>query len=554
MTECELQRYLQIHFPKENESCEWKEYKNLKNDFSGKEKDDVISYVSALSNMDGGYLVIGVKDNLQEIVGTDTYNYDVQKARLRLKDQCANLPTEGLSVEEYVTSDSHKKVWIVHVPKHLSRLPVYAHSKAWQRLDDSLIEMSESRLSSILSEFTIEDDWSAHILQDATIEDLDPSAIAKARSKYLELNSDWENEIKEWDDITFLNKAKLTRKGKITNSTIILLGKSESEHFLLPAVCQIRWSLRDSGEENKDFKIFTIPMILAIDEVANKIRNTTYTYTIEGSMFPESMPRYEVFTLREPINNAIAHQDYSKAAKIDVVEYEDDKLIINNYGRFLPESVDSVVNSDCPESRYRNRFLVEAMRNIKMVETEGGGIKKLFMNQKRRFFPMPEYDLSNGKVKCTILGKVLDKNFAMILINNPSLTLIDIILLDKVQKREIITDDVLAILRKKNFVEGRKPNVYLSASIANTSKHVGLKTDYMKNKGFDDSYFKKMIIGYLIKFNKASRQEINELLMDKLPDLLSNEQKFDKITNLLASLRKAEKIKVGENRCWLLVN
>ena len=257
MTECELQRYLQIHFPKENESCEWKEYKNLKNDFSGKEKDDVISYVSALSNMDGGYLVIGVKDNLQEIVGTDTYNYDVQKARLRLKDQCANLPTEGLSVEEYVTSDSHKKVWIVHVPKHLSRLPVYAHSKAWQRLDDSLIEMSESRLSSILSEFTIEDDWSAHILQDATIEDLDPSAIAKARSKYLELNSDRENEIKEWDDITFLNKAELTRKGKITNSTIILLGKSESEHFLLPAVCQIRWSLRDSGEENKDFKIFT---------------------------------------------------------------------------------------------------------------------------------------------------------------------------------------------------------------------------------------------------------------------------------------------------------
>ena len=103
-------------------------------------------------------------------------------------------------------------------------------------------------------------------------------------------------------------------------------------------------------------------------------------------------------------------------------------------------------------------------------------------------------------------------------------------------------------------MEGRKPNVYLSASIANTSKHVGLKTDYMKNKGFDDSYFKKMIIGYLIKFNKASRQEINELLMDKLPDLLSNEQKFDKITNLLASLRKAEKIKVGENRCWLLVN
>ena len=54
MTELELQQYLLKYYPKEDESCEWKEFKNLKNDFNGKEKDDVISYVSALSNMEGG--------------------------------------------------------------------------------------------------------------------------------------------------------------------------------------------------------------------------------------------------------------------------------------------------------------------------------------------------------------------------------------------------------------------------------------------------------------------------------------------------------------------
>ena len=59
----------------ENEGCEWKEFKNMKNDFNGKEKDDVISYVSALSNMEGGHLVIGVVDKTLEIVGTNTYNY-----------------------------------------------------------------------------------------------------------------------------------------------------------------------------------------------------------------------------------------------------------------------------------------------------------------------------------------------------------------------------------------------------------------------------------------------------------------------------------------------
>lgn len=85
MTEKELQQYLLLNYPKEDERCEWKEFKNLKNDFNGKEKDDVISYVSALANMEGGHLVIGVVDKTLEIVGTDTYNYNVEKACLRLK-------------------------------------------------------------------------------------------------------------------------------------------------------------------------------------------------------------------------------------------------------------------------------------------------------------------------------------------------------------------------------------------------------------------------------------------------------------------------------------
>ena len=145
MTEQALQQYLIKQYPKEDEGCEWKEFKNLKNDFSGHEKDDVISYVSALANMEGGHLVVGVEDKTLRIVGTDTNNYDVQKARLRLIDQCANLPSEGLLVEEFITDDIHKTVWVIHVPRHMKRQPVYAHNKAWQRLDDSLIELTDSR-------------------------------------------------------------------------------------------------------------------------------------------------------------------------------------------------------------------------------------------------------------------------------------------------------------------------------------------------------------------------------------------------------------------------
>lgn len=552
MTEKELQEYLLSQYPKEDENCEWKEYKNLKNDFCGREKNDVISYVSALANMDGGHLVVGVVDKTLEIVGTDTYNYDVQKARLRLISQCANLPSEGLSVDEFITSDSQKTVWVIHVPRHMLRQPVYAHNKAWQRLDDSLIELTNSRRNTILAEQgDIETDWSAQIIPDASIADLDPRAISKAREKFTELNPSRESEIADWDDETFLNKAKITIRGQITNTAIILLGKAENEYLISPAVCKIRWMRKRAGtNENEEFKIFSIPMIIAVDEVASKIKNATYTYTIEGNMFPDTLLRYDVFTVREPLNNAIAHQDYSFGARIEVVEYEDEKLMFKNYGVFLPTSVESVVENNFPESRYRNKFLVEAMRNVKMVETEGGGIRKLYMQQKRRFFPMPKYNLDGQTVVCEIEGQVLDENFAKILVNNPDLSLSDIILLDKIQKHEHISDESLAYLRKKKYVEGRRPNVYLSLSVVKKAKHVGLKTSYIKNKSFDDDYFKKLIIDYIVKFGKANRREITALLENKLPETLSKQQKFDKITNLLSSIKKKGIIAFDENRQW----
>ena len=57
MLEQELQQYLLREYPQENARCEWKEFKNLKNSFCGDEKDDVISYVSAIANMEGGHLI-----------------------------------------------------------------------------------------------------------------------------------------------------------------------------------------------------------------------------------------------------------------------------------------------------------------------------------------------------------------------------------------------------------------------------------------------------------------------------------------------------------------
>ena len=201
MTQLELQQYRLREYPQENARCEWKEFKNLKNSFCGDEKDDVISYVSAIANMEGGFLVVGVHDKTLEIVGTDTYNYDRQKAILRLTDRCANLSSEGLDIEEFITDDTKKKVWVISIPKHRPKLPVYAHDKAWQRIEDSLVELTSERLNAILEETSPTYDWSAETIIEVTIDDLDSRASQKARKEYKSVHPRLAEEVDAWSDM-----------------------------------------------------------------------------------------------------------------------------------------------------------------------------------------------------------------------------------------------------------------------------------------------------------------------------------------------------------------
>ena len=553
MTEKELHNYLIINYPIENEKCEWKDFKSLKNSVAGNQGNDVISYISAISNMQGGNLIIGIQDKTLSILGIQHFaGYSIENIRYRINGNCTNLDVENFSVTEFTTSDTNKIVWIFNIPKHQFRLPVYAHKKTWQRIDDNLVEMTKARLDAILTQIQLNEDWSKVIIDEATIEDLDKNAIEKAKFEFKKRNPKYSDELNNWSDFDFLNKSKLAIRGKITRTTLILLGKEESEHFLDSCV-KIRWNLKTIDNQDKDFEIFSIPFLLSVDEVYKKIRNLKYRYLRQGTLFPDEVLRYEPFNIRESLNNAIAHQDYSKGARINVVEFEDDHLVFSNYGSFLPKSVEDVVLKDTPEEVYRNPFLVEAMKNLDMIETQGGGIRKIFNYQKQRFFPLPDYNFEDNKVKVTITGKILDENFAKILIKNFNLGLDEIILLDKVQKHKEISENEFKHLKKLKCIEGRRPNIYLSYDVIESTNDEGLKAEYLANRSFDDSHFKDIIVEYLRKFGKTKRDKIDNLIIPKLSTALTEDKKKNKVTNYLSALRMDGKIVNKPGYYWEIV-
>jgi ATP-dependent DNA helicase RecG len=388
-------------------------------------------------------------------------------------------------------------------------------------------------------------DWSVAIVEGATHADLDETAIGKAREVFKNKFPDKAAEADEWDDVQFLNKAKITVGGKITRTAILLLGKEESEHFLSPADPKIRWILKDANNIEKDYAIVSCPFLLAVDRIYRKIRNLKYRYIKDGSLFPDEIDQYEPYIIREAINNCIAHQDYARGGRINVVEMENEQLVFTNPGTFIPGSVEKVIRQDAPDEYYRNKFLATAMFNLKMVDTMGGGIKKMFIYQKDRFFPLPEYDLSEERVKVTVTGKILNMDYARLLARTPSLLLHDIILLDKVQKNKELTDAEEKYLKERSFIEGEKPDLHISkknGDIQELYREPEQNAEYLQNKPLDKQQYFDLILKNIGERRSMTRKDIDALLRNIMPDHLSDEQKKNRIMNLIQELSRIGKI------------
>lgn len=551
MLELELQQYLQREYPQENARCEWKEFKNLKNSFCGDEKDDVISYVSAIANMEGGHLVIGVQDKTLEIVGTDTYNYDRQKAILRLTERCANLSTEGLDIDEFVTDDTNRKVWVIHIPKHLPKRPVFAHNKAWQRIEDSLVEMTAERMTAILDEPIFSDtDWSAQIVSDATIDDLDEVAIAKARKMFKKVhNRIPEAEVNAWNVETFLSKCGIMKNGGITRAAILLLGKYESAFKLRPAVAQVTWTRRDENKDVVDYEHFTVPFILTVDEILSRIENLTMREMPGGTLFPDTMKHYDDYTIREALHNCIAHQDYTMQQRINFVE-NPTYLFYSNAGNFIPGTLENALANEEPQAYFRNECLCRAMVDFNMIDTVSRGIKKMFNEQWRRHFPMPDYeiDAKNRKVSVCIYGNEINEKYTNLLKTNDSLTLWDCISLDTIQKGRTIHEDVAQDLLRRGLIEGEAPNYTISLGVAKATRQL---QGYTKQKGLDKDKIKQMVLQYLKNagLDGAKRDGIYEYIKDVMPQAKTREQQLRILGDILNTL-SMDKLIYANGRTW----
>ena len=519
--------------------CEVVEFKQADNDYKTSE---IGKYFSALANeanlrgVESGWLVFGVNNKSRTVVGT---NYRPDAGQLNgLKHQMAQGTEPSITFRAiHELHHGGGRVLLFEIPAAPRGMPIAWQGHFYARAGESLMPLGLDKQDEIRNQ-TLAQDWTAQLVPSATLDDLDGEAVGKARESFAKkyANRVSVDEVMDWPLATFLDRARVTRDGHITRATLLLLGKAESAWRLNPHPAQLTWSLE--GPE-RAYEHFGLPFLLNTTRLYQRIRNIQLRILPQDELLPVEVPKYDQKIVLEALHNCIAHQDYSRNGRVVVTEQQD-RLIFINEGGFYDGQPDEYVQGTKTPRRYRNPFLAQAMAELNMIDTMGYGIRDMYVGQARRYFPMPDYDLSEpNAVQMTLYGSVVDIAYSRLLIQKTDLSLADVLALDRVQKKLPIPEDAAAHLRKAGLIEGRKPKYFVSAKVAAATAS---KADYIRTRAQDDEFYAKLLTDYLEKFGEASRTEVNKLLLDKLSDALDAGQKEKKIANLLTKLRRAGRI------------
>ncbi len=365
------------------------------------------------------------------------------------------------------------------------------------------------------------DDWTGNIVNGADLRNLDPGAVRAARAAFAERFPDRAEESVSLDDATFLTRAGVLKRGKVTVAALILLGKA-GDRMLPQSIC-IRWTLLDTDGTAVDSRVFEGPALLASTQAASMIRNWSCGTGIgEGRSVVSA---YRTSTLLEIIRNAVAHQDYVLGGTIDVVERENESVTVVSMGSFSDRSPESFIKGS-PYGNPRNPFLYGAMAGIGAIPASCSGIRSMYLSQAYRRFPMPDFDIVGDRVAVKLSG-LRGGSYARVLDLRPDLDLKTVLDLDRVSKNRYVPDKRLKSLVRRGLVEiiGDLPCLASGAGQEVASEYVaGSERD--------------AVLDLIHSKGAVTRADVVKVLASRDAKDLTEDQLRTKATNLLQTMKK----------------
>jgi len=284
----------------ENEVVEFKE---AGKDYS---TDKIGQYFSALANeanlrsVEKAWLVFGVQNQTRSLVGTE---FRAQQKHLQsLKMQIAADTEPSITMRNIIECPvKGKRIILFEIPPAPRGIPISWKGHYYARADESLVSLGLDKQDEIRQQTHLSD-WTAQIIPKAALKHLDETALQKARELFTRkyANRFSAGEIADWSDKSFLDRSRLTIDGKITRAVLLLLGKPESSHFLLPHPAQITWKLE---EPERAYEHFGPPFLLNTSALYRKVRNFQIRILPDYSLFPVEIAKYDQKIILEALHN-----------------------------------------------------------------------------------------------------------------------------------------------------------------------------------------------------------------------------------------------------------
>lgn len=472
-----------------------------------------LGYVVAFANEGGGRLVLGMTDNEpHDVVGSDFAQgkigalEDETYSRLGIRVRMEELYENGL------------RVLIAHIPPRPIGKMMKFEGVPLMRVGESLRNMSDEEMLAILTEQ--EPDFSDKICIDTTIDDLDEIAINKLKEAYSEKQNN--PRFLTLSNFQALSDLGLITGSNVTYAALILVGKEPIIKSKLPQSAinlEYRNSLSQIVFDNRE--IFSQPYFLAIDKLWSSINSRNGKIPVQQGAFIFDIPFFNKEVIREAINNAVSHRDYSKSSEIVIKQYPSELIITNPGGFPLGVNVDNLITVN---STPRNRLLADVLAKTGIVERSGQGVDKIFYQTISEAKPSPNYAYSdNYQVELRLSGIVEDKAFAMFIrriqqerIDGEKLSVHEVIALNEIRKgqdKKLFDPLILKKLEKEGLIERigktNSQKIILSKLYFELTDN---RAAYSDGKPIDEYQIGILIMNHIQEFGKGKMKDFEYLL------------------------------------------
>jgi ATP-dependent DNA helicase RecG len=365
-----------------------------------------VEYAVCFANADGGVIVFGVADFVRgrtaAIHGAKGYDLDVWRRGLFDSTR----PNLAVAVEELAVPEGTGKLLVVRVPK--GETPPYGTADGLykKRVGKNCMPLDPAAVARVRIA-TGAVDWSGEPAADATIADLDPVEVARARS--ILRSKSPESELLRLNDVGFLRGLEAIRGDRVTHTGLLLFGHSDvlSERCPQAQVHYVHQPSETKVARNDVWRAGLLQVVTKVEEIFSGPVNPEEELSV--GLFKLRIPAFPLDVVREAVLNAVTHRDYSDPGEV-LIRHAPRELALTSPGGFVGGiRVDNILRH---EPVARNRTLANAFLKLRLVEAAGTGRRRIFVPMLSYGKRMPQYESDGQRVTLRIYDGVFDQALA----------------------------------------------------------------------------------------------------------------------------------------------